>query len=163
MKGDKNLKHDSCRTQMTAGRPWQGCCLCLWCRCVRPLYRSWDMVWSAEGSESSFWKRRWYEFTYDQTIIGIDQSVLWTLSLTSGPDWLWSPSKNPVLTRGKEGGAWSWPLTSVWFWSLICWAQFWNVSNIGKRPLGRPRRRWEHNVPKGNLVGECEMDSSGVG
>jgi hypothetical protein len=35
----------------------------------------------------------------------------------------------------------------------------------GKRPLGRPRRRWEDNImmkPKGIVMGGRELDSSGL-
>jgi hypothetical protein len=37
---------------------------------------------------------------------------------------------------------------------------------VGKRLLGRPRRRWEDNIKmdlKGNRMGECGLRSSGSG
>jgi hypothetical protein len=33
----------------------------------------------------------------------------------------------------------------------------------GKRPLGRPRRRWKDNIRMGLTVGGCELDSSDSG
>jgi hypothetical protein len=35
-----------------------------------------------------------------------------------------------------------------------------------KRPVGRPRRRWEDNIKiavRGNVAGRCGLDSSGSG
>jgi hypothetical protein len=40
------------------------------------------------------------------------------------------------------------------------------VKPEGKRPLGRPRRRWEYNIRIGvkeNKVRRCRLDSSGSG
>jgi hypothetical protein len=34
----------------------------------------------------------------------------------------------------------------------------------GKRPLGRPRRRWENRITmEGDWLGGCELDSTGSG
>jgi hypothetical protein len=33
----------------------------------------------------------------------------------------------------------------------------------GKRPLDRPRRRWDQNVLAGDWLGECGVDSAGWG
>jgi hypothetical protein len=33
----------------------------------------------------------------------------------------------------------------------------------GRRPLGRPRRRWEDNIKKRNMVLRCGLDSFGSG
>jgi hypothetical protein len=33
----------------------------------------------------------------------------------------------------------------------------------GKRPLGRPRHRWEDNIRKGIRVGICRLDTSDSG
>jgi hypothetical protein len=33
----------------------------------------------------------------------------------------------------------------------------------GKRPFGRPRRRWEDGIKKGDWLGECRLDPAGSG
>jgi hypothetical protein len=43
------------------------------------------------------------------------------------------------------------------------YTKFWSQKLVGKRPLGRPRRRGEEIVRMGNRVGRCEVDASGSG